>query len=46
MGQGDTVMTDRDDLGARYVPAIDWLELFIWGALITMSSAGAALFIR
>jgi hypothetical protein len=39
-------MTYRDELGTSHVPAIDWLELFIWGALITMSSAGAALFIR
>jgi len=39
-------MTDRDESGTSHVLAIDWLELFIWGALITMSSAGAALFVR
>jgi hypothetical protein len=33
MGQGDVIMTDRDDLGARYVPAIDWFELFVWAVL-------------
>jgi len=39
-------MIDRDDLGARYVPAIDWFELFIWAALIIVPAAGAALLIR
>jgi hypothetical protein len=39
-------MTSRDDLGARNVPAIDWLELFIWTLLITMSSALALMFVR
>jgi hypothetical protein len=39
-------MTDRDDLGASYVPAIDWLELSIWALLITMSSALALMLIR
>ena len=32
-------MATRDDLGARNVPAIDWLELFIWTLLIALSSA-------
>jgi hypothetical protein len=32
-------MATRDDLGARNVPAIDWLELFIWTLLITLSVA-------
>ncbi len=45
-GMGDTIMTDRDDLGTTYVPAIDWLELFIWALLITMSSALALTFVR
>jgi len=44
--QGDATMIDRDDLGARYVPAIDWFELFIWAALIIVPAAGAALLIR
>jgi len=39
-------MASRDDLGARNVPAIDWLELFIWTLLITMSLALALIFIR
>jgi hypothetical protein len=39
-------MASRDELGARNVPAIDWLELFIWTLLITMSSALALIFIR
>lgn len=39
-------MASRDDLGARNVPAIDWLELFIWTLLIAMSSGLAALFMR
>jgi hypothetical protein len=45
-GKGDTAMAGRDDLGARNVPAIDWLELFIWTLLITMSSALALVVIR
>ena len=39
-------MAGRDDLGTSNVPAIDWLELFIWTLLITMSSALAIVFIR
>jgi len=39
-------MASRDDLGARNVPAIDWLELLIWTLLITMSSGLAAVFMR
>jgi hypothetical protein len=39
-------MAGRDDLGASNVPAIDWLELSVWGALITMISVGVILFIR
>jgi hypothetical protein len=39
-------MAGRDDLGARNVPAIDWIELFIWTLLITMSSALALMFVR
>jgi hypothetical protein len=39
-------MASRDDLGARNVPAIDWLELFIWTLLITLSSALALMFVR
>ncbi len=39
-------MAGRDDLGTRHVPAIDWLELFIWTLLITMSSALAIVFMR
>ncbi len=39
-------MSGRDDLGARNVPAIDWLELFIWTLLITMSAALALAVIR
>ena len=39
-------MASRDDLGARNVPAIDWLELFIWTLLIAMSLALALMFIR
>jgi len=39
-------MAGRDDLGARNVPAIDWLELFIWTLLISMSSALAIVVIR
>lgn len=38
-GKGDIAMATRDDLGARNVPAIDWLELFIWTLLITLSAA-------
>jgi hypothetical protein len=45
-GRGITAMAGRDDLGARNVPAIDWLELFIWTLLITMSSALALVVIR
>ena len=45
-GRGITAMASRDDLGARNVPAIDWLELFIWTLLITMSSALALLLMR
>src|SRR5262249_2291290 len=37
-------MASRDDLGARNVPAIDWLELFIWTLLNTMGFA-LALFV-
>jgi len=44
--RGATAMASRDDLGARNVPAIDWLELFIWTLLITMSSALALLVMR
>jgi len=44
--RGMTAMASRDDLGARNVPAIDWLELFIWTLLITMSSALALLLMR
>lgn len=43
---GNIAMASRDDLGARNVPAIDWLELFIWTLLITMSLALALIFIR
>ena len=39
-------MAGRDDLGASNVPAIDWLELSVWGVLITMISVGVILFIR
>jgi hypothetical protein len=45
-GKGDHAMASRDDLGARNVPAIDWLELFIWTLLITMSSALALMLMR
>jgi hypothetical protein len=41
-----TAMASRDDLGARNVPAIDWLELLIWTLLITMSSALALVLMR
>jgi hypothetical protein len=44
--RGTIAMAGRDDLGARNVPAIDWLELFIWTLLITMSSALALVVIR
>jgi hypothetical protein len=39
-------MAGRDDLGARNVPAIDWLELLIWTLLISMSAALALVVIR
>ena len=39
-------MASRDDLGGRNVPAIDWLELFIWTLLITLSSALALVLMR
>jgi hypothetical protein len=39
-------MASRDDLGARNVPAIDWLELFIWALLIMLSSALALVLMR
>jgi hypothetical protein len=39
-------MASRDDLGARNVPAIDWLELFIWMLLITLSAAFALVLMR
>ena len=39
-------MASRDDLGARNVPEIDWLELFIWALLITLSSALALVLMR
>ena len=45
-GKGDIAMAMRDDLGARNVPAIDWLELFIWTLLITLSSALALVVLR
>jgi hypothetical protein len=45
-GKGIAAMAGRDDLGARNVPAIDWLELFIWTLLITMSSALALVVVR
>jgi hypothetical protein len=45
-GKGDTAMATRDDLGARNVPAIDWLELFIWTLLITLSAALALVVMR
>ena len=44
--RGTTAMASRDDLGARNVPAIDWLELFIWTLLITLSAALALMFMR
>jgi hypothetical protein len=44
--RGITAMASRDDLGARNVPAIDWLELFIWTLLITLSSALALVVMR
>ena len=39
-------MASRDDLGARNVPAIDWLGLFIWTLLIMLSSALALVLMR
>jgi len=45
-GRGITAMAGRDDLGARNVPAIDWLELLIWTLLISMSAALALVVIR
>ena len=45
-GKGDIAMATRDDLGARNVPAIDWLELFIWTLLITLSAALALVVMR
>jgi hypothetical protein len=44
--RGITAMASRDDLGARNLPAIDWLELFIWTLLITLSSALALVVMR
>jgi hypothetical protein len=44
--RGISTMASRDDLGARNVPAIDWLELFIWTLLITLSSALALMLMR
>jgi hypothetical protein len=44
--RGTIAMASRDDLGARNVPAIDWLELFIWTLLITLSSALARVRMR
>ena len=40
---GITIMTNRDDMRASYVPAIDWFELFMWALLITMSSVLAGM---
>jgi len=44
--RGTSTMASRDDLGGRNVPAIDWLELFIWTLLITLSSALALVVMR
>jgi hypothetical protein len=39
-------MKGGDDFGARYLPAIKWLELFVWASLIVMLLVGALIFVR
>jgi hypothetical protein len=33
-------MNSRDDFGVRHLPAIKWLELFVWVGLIVMLLVG------
>jgi len=39
-------MKGRDDFGTRHLPAIKWLELFVWAGLIVMLLVGGLIFVR
>jgi hypothetical protein len=39
-------MKGRDDFGIRLLPAIKWLELFVWAGLIAMLLVGGLIFVR
>jgi hypothetical protein len=38
-------MKSRDNFGVRHLPAIKWLELFVWVGLIVMLLVGALIFV-
>jgi len=39
-------MKGRDDFCTRHLPAIKWLELFVWVGLIVMLLFGMLIFVR